>query len=381
MTYARARLWLGISGVGSLVMLATLALIYRLPTSILSTNQQFSWVDVGQIIAITFAFNLWMTPFDFLGGYRLPNKFDKSSESFTQWGSKYIMAVIGQSTLFVVFAVSILVAGRFFGLSGSLLAICGGLSISLLVRTHLMRTRQIESNWTSGKLAEVQKLIRTWDVSLPTTMIVRHCDVGFTGGIIGFGGKARIVIPEAWLHSMSTHQLATAIARRAVAITSGSYTRGLVLAFLWNTIGFALSSSLPFAGVTSVAALVTTFCWFTLWSFIGLLVLPTVSRNASLQIDQILIRQGAPDELISETAYSLDEMQDGEPDRAKWIEAIFHPVPSVSSRNQKTSNSTLSAWNAARTTLFFSWACFGILSRAVHCNVGRPELWAMLPTD
>ena len=381
MTYARARLWLGISGVGSLVVLASLALFYNLPISRLAANDQFSWNDVGQIIVVAFAVNLWMTPFDFLGGYLLPNRFNKSSETFSKWGLRYIAAVIGQSILFVAFAVAILTAGRFMGLTGAILAICGGISISLFIRAKFVQLKQIEPTGTSETLAGVQELIQAWDVSLPATIIVRHRDIGFTGGIIGFGSNARVVVPEAWLHSMSPPQLATAIARRAVAISSGSYTRGMILAFLWNTIGFALCCCLPSAGVTTVAALMTTFCWFTLWSFLGLLVLPTASRNASLEIDQILSQQGAPPDLILETASSQDDMQDGEPDRSKWIETIFHPVPSVSSRNQKTTTSTFSAFNAARTTLFFSWACFGVLSRAVHCNVGRPELWVMLPTD
>lgn len=31
--------------------------------------------------------------------------------------------------------------------------------------------------------------------------------------------------------------------------------------------------------------------------------------------------------------------------------------------------------------VFLSWAGMGLLSRAVHCNSGRPELWALLPCD
>jgi len=381
MTYARARLWLGISGVGSLVVMATLALSYELPSSLLATSQQFSWTDVGQIIAVAFALNLWMTPFDYLGGYHFPRKFKKSSESFTHWGTKYIAAVIGQSALLVSFAVSILVAGQSWGLLGGLLAICGSVFVCLTTRSQLMRLKQIESKKATKLIVDALELVQSWKVSVPKTMIVKHHDVGFTGGIIGLGNKARIVVPEAWLHSMSKQQLASAIAGRAVAITSGSYTCGLLLAFLWNVIGFVLCCSHPTAGLTSVAALVTTFCWFTLWSFVGLLILPTVSRNASLKIDQTLIEQGTPTDLIFETAYSQDKMQDDEPDRPKLIEAIFHPIPSVSSRNQNSSRSAVGAWNVARTTLFFSWACFGVLSRAVHCNVGRPELWTMLPTD
>ena len=381
MTYARARLWLGICGVGSLVTLATIALVFDVPTFLLGNSQTFRWVDVGQIAAVSLAVNLWMTPFDYLGGYRVPRKFNKSSDSFARWSSQYGMAVLGQSALFVAFAVSILVAGRAFGFPGGLLAICGGFLVCLFVRNQLMRIRQIDSAQTSQKFVDALAMAESWDVSVPRIMIVRHRDVGFTGGIIGFGKAARIVLPEGWLDVMSQQQLATAIARRAVAISSGSYSRGLGVAIGWNVLGFIVCSLLPGAGLTSVATLVTTFCWFTIWSFVGLLVLPTLSRNASLQIDRLLSQRGVPSELIYETAHSLDEMQDGEPDRPKLIETIFHPVPNVSSRSKDAPNSAWGAWNVARTTLFLSWACFGVLSRAVHCNVGRPELWTMLPTD
>lgn len=59
------------------------------------------------------------------------------------------------------------------------------------------------------------------------------------------------------------------------------------------------------------------------------------------------------------------------------------PVPSVDNRRRLTRNSpwSLGGWHAARTTLFLSWSCLGLLSRAVHCNAGRPELWVLLPTD
>jgi len=142
-----------------------------------------------------------------------------------------------------------------------------------------------------------------------------------------------------------------------------------------------LCSLLPAASLATVAGLVTTICGFTLWSFFGLLVLPTISRNASLKIDQELLDRGTPLELITKTAFTLDQMQDGEPDRSRIVETIFHPVPNVTSRNKDEPVRGLAAWNVARTTLFFSWACLGFLSRSVHCNVGRPELWTMLPTD
>jgi hypothetical protein len=166
-----------------------------------------------------------------------------------------------------------------------------------------------------------------------------------------------------------------------LAANTGSYTRGLIVAFAWNITGFWLSSLLPGAGLDSVAGLVTTMCGFTFWSFLGLLTLPTLSRQASLQIDHELMRHGVPFDLISKTASSVDRFQDDEPERSPLIETIFHPVPSVTGRCRHEPVKGFVTWNVARTTLFFSWACFSFLSRSVHCNLGRPALWLMLPTD
>ena len=178
---------------------------------------------------------------------------------------------------------------------------------------------------------------------------------------------AQIVIPKAWL-SFTREQLATAVARRTIAVNSGSYMRGLLVAFLWNIGGFTLCTFLPGASLVSIAGLVTTVCGFTIWSFIGLLILPTVSRNASLIIDEELLSQGTPTALISTTAQKMDQLQDDEPDRPRLIETIFHPVPNVASRAKTERVYGFAAWNVARTTLFLSWACLGFLSR---CSLQR----------
>ena len=38
------------------------------------------------------------------------------------------------------------------------------------------------------------------------------------------------------------------------------------------------------------------------------------------------------------------------------------------------------AGNLARSNLYYSWASFTLLGRAVHCNVGRPSLWVFPPS-
>jgi hypothetical protein len=120
---------------------------------------------------------------------------------------------------------------------------------------------------------------------------------------------------------------------------------------------------------------------FTLWTFIGLLTLPTLSRQATYSIDQKVIDRGASPENFYATVKTLDRLQDDEPKRSALIETIFHPVPSVDNRRSDAACMFPIAWHAARMTLFLSWSCMGMLVRAVHCNVGRPELWVMLPAD
>lgn len=380
MTYAQARLGLGISGVGSLVVIATIAITNGLPRIFLSDRPGVGVEEVAQLMSVVGFFMLWLMPLDFLGGFLLPKRFEKSAQPFLTWLGEYVAAVLTQGTLFVLFGVLILLCSQSLGTVGVAIAIILVIAGCFILRNRFLLGKEWKSEQSSQKALDAITLIQSWQIYVPRTIFVDHNDVGFTGGIVGVGKGTQIVMPKSWLE-FSREQLATAIARRAVAIESGSYSRGLMIAVAWNVCGFALCSMLPGAGLGSVAELVTTLCGFTLWSFLGLLTLPTVSRNASLKIDQSLVEHGMQPELISRTAFSIDQMQDGEPDRSSLIETIFHPVPNVSSRNRTRPVRGLAAWNVARTTLFFSWACLGFLSRAVHCNIGRPELWTMLPSD
>lgn len=380
MTYGRARLWLGITGVGSLVMIAGLALAWGLPQRLLENEAAFGWSGILQLVSVTGVVMLWLAPLDFLGGYWLPGKFEKSGETFAAWLKKYVTAALLQATLFVSFGSTFILASQFFGWPGGLISIGLFMIACFVFRDRWVLAREYKSGAVASKLQDATAVVKSWQIDMPRIAVVEHSDPGFTGGVTGWGKNSKIVIPRAWL-AFSTEQLATAIARRALAIQSGSYARGLLLAFVWNLTGIIACSLMPGAGLESVAALVTTICGFTLWSFFGLLVLPTPGRKASLKIDQELVRHGVKSNLISSTASAMDQLQDDEPDRSRLIETIFHPVPSVASRQRIDPVSGFAAWNVARTTLFLSWACLGFLSRAVHCNVGRPELWVMLPTD
>lgn len=381
MTYARTRLWLGVTGVGSLVVLSSIALIYQLPGLILSKSD-FAWPSSGiELFCVVAFLAMWLFPLDVLGGYLMPNRFKRSEQTFWQWFKGYWAGVVLQTLVYVSTAFLILFAGQSGGLPAVVAVMVVATMVWAAIRDHRMLRRKIDTPNVISKLQDAVVLIQSWQIYVPRTIVVDHADEGFTGGIMGVGKHTTIVIPKLWTKKLSANELAVAIARRATAVNRGSYFYGLAFACTWNIIGFMLCTLLPGADVVTVAGLVTTACGFTLWSFLGLLILPTVSRSASLQVDGVLRENGAATNIIENTAFEMDRLQDGEPHRSKIIEAIFHPIPNVSSRGLAPPSNSVAAWNVARMALLQSWMCFGFLSRSVHCNVGRPELWTMLPSD
>ena len=382
MTYARARLWLGITGVGTMVILALLLLITRKHEAVLSTVEAWQENDVWSLGAFLGDFLLIMLPLDILGGFVLPNRYQRQSATFAHFFGQWLIGVMLQSFLFMSTGLVILAIGRLLGLGGVLTLIATLCFAYISMQGRLVRLTIDGAQYRPARqLVMLRRRLQQFRSVNRPIEVLSHSDPGFTGGVVGLPGRENIIIPRIWFNHLSTEQLATVVTRRLIAIESNSRNKGLLLALLWILTGFTFSTLLPGAGVKSVAQLVTTCAGFTLWTFFGLLVLPSVSRLASYSIDSKLIERGVSRQLLESTLTALDRLQDNEPDRSKLVETIFHPVPSVANRCELSIGHSSGAWHAARMVLFLSWSCLGLLSRAVHCNAGRPELWIMLPTD
>ncbi|TWT68683.1 hypothetical protein [Crateriforma conspicua] len=387
MTYARARLLLGMSGVGLIVVLSTILLLTQYPLEVLPDSQSWSGGDLTALVLLFGCLAAVLFPMDLLGGFLLPNHWRPNTISLKKFAAGWFRGVLVQGTLFVAASLLILLTGRWFGTAGAVVAIAGfaillvGVQLPIAKFVGALRSRAADDGEIDAKLEKARSIVAAWGWKPRPTTTLQHCDPGFTGGIVGLPGMETVVLPADTIRKLSPDQLAIVIARRLEAIQSGSRTRGLLLALGWVVVGFALSTSLPAAGVTSVAGLTMTCLGFTLWTFFGLLTLPTLSRQASYAIDGKVLLSGVSPEILQQTVKTLDVLQDDEPRRSALIETIFHPVPSVDNRRSPTPSGVPIAWHAARITLFVSWACMGMLVRAVHCNVGRPELWVLLPTD
>lgn len=367
MTYARSRLWLGISGVGTMVLIAVAGLLLDWPRRLVGMS------DISALAWVLGAYVLVQLPFDLLGGYLLPHRFGRRAPPMSRFAASWLRGVLLQVVVMLMSALLIVTVGSAGGTAVGLASYAALMIALILVQGPLAQV--------VGGLKEVEARERT--VSLQSD------DEGFTGGIVGPPGADRILLPAHWQTDAEQSALPIAISRRKTIVASGARLRGLVWAVAWNLAGFVLSVELiPGANVSEVPGLLTLSLGMTLWSFLGLLLLPSLSRPAVLEADRATLDEAEwPKEQLQATIRSLDRLQDDEPDRPRWVERVFHPLPAVRSRLVALEQSTparrsvLGGWHTARNSLFLSWACLGFLSRIVHCNAGRPALWVLLPSD
>ena len=359
-TYARARLFLGITTVGSMVTLCAVALFLRLPQQFFSMSPN-NIADTAK--GLTLIFGLYAAialPFDLIGGYVLERVFKRDVPHLVSFVYRLVRGIIGQGAVYISCGLALIAMHTRFGNIGVVIMFAT-LQLTLIVC-------QLPLAMFVGGLKRTQDGLSG------------QGPYG-TGGVTGILGSETVVLPMHWESVLSSDQLSVMESRRRYAIASGLRRNGVLLALAWNIGGFAISVALA-GGAGSVASLLTTALYFSLTSFVGLLVLPKPSQNAVLQTDAGIINSGNRDALVA-SIRALASIQDDEATRHSAVQLIFHPIPSVSLRTENTLQNTnqLAAWNAARLAIFLSWAGLSFVSRAVHCNVGRPDVWVLLPCD
>jgi hypothetical protein len=381
MTYARQRLRLGISAVGMTVLLCLAAITFDLPHRFIHP-----WVDANFDTALAAIALTWMLhaalllPFDIIGGLMVV----RESPGALRWITAWLRGITVQWIWYALAAGLLLRTRQQFGLTTTLL-------VFLLLQVVLL-SRQGLIAWLVGGLglrnASPALVSASVAVGLAPAVVreIETDELSFVGGWTGLDAR-HLWVPQRWATSLTANQLAAALDRRVGVRSLGLRRRGVLVAVAWNTVGFALAAAAPRADLQTAAGFVVTVAWFTLWSFLGVLLLPTVSRAAVFAADR-WARRTQPIEVLASTITQLDAWQDDEPERDPRVETIFHPVPSRGARlraletalTDGTGHGT-AAWHATRMMLFLSWAGLGGLSRAVHCNVGRPGVWVMLPGD
>jgi len=375
--YGRARLWLGVSGVGTLVLLSIAGLVTGLPARLLPPTESLGG-DVVGLAAFVLAYAALHLPFDVLGGYVLPRRYGRSHPPLPLFLTRLVRGVVVHSGILWAAAVVLLVAARAAGIVGVIVA-AAVVMLALLAGRITIATALAPLELTPSMPADTVRP----GAATPATTMVEADDEGFTGGVAGVLWPRLQLVPLRWREVLDPEAFAAAVRRRDVAVQTGEWWRGRVLAIAFTLAGVAVAAIIVGdRRLATAEGLITFSLAFTLWSFLGLLTLPTPSRRGVADIDRSLLASGCRRDVLERSIAALDDLQDRERSRPAWIETIFHPVPSVDSRiHGPRAIGATGCWDAARSAVYLSAAGLGLLGRAVHCNCGRPTLWAFLPID
>lgn len=364
MSYARARLFLGTSCVGMWVVIAAVSLAFGLPGRVFPGSAALG-AGLGQLVGVVFVYTAVSGAFDLFGGFLLPREYGRVTPSLGRFLGHWFRGAALHGLILVGVGFILLSAAR---LGGFWLTLTLYLALSLL-----LVYAQLELARVIGGLRSAPG---TDDVT-----VLRSPYPHFTGGVVGLG-RGRLVVPQAWQREFSDEAFGVLVKRKTALIKNGSRLGGVALALTWNLTGFLLAYTLA-GTLATVAGVVSFSLWSTLWAFLGVLVLPTLSRRGVFAGDALALAGGADEEVLTVTIAQLDRDQDDEYSRAAGVETIFHPIPAAARRVAKLNvpAATWGPWHVARIALYLSWANLSLLSRAVHCNIGRPEVWVLLPSD
>jgi hypothetical protein len=367
---------LGISAVGTIVTLSSICLAVDAPGMMLQAVEETWWGQALGLLAFVLIYTVVQLPFDLFGGYLLPRRYGRSHRPLASYMGGLARGVGIHTSVLFLCAVAIMTAGRYGGITSTVAA---GLAMTLLL---------LLGRVSLAKLIGPLKLIPEEPTSSPShdhlPIVMAHSpDEGFTGAVLGVFRPRAYLLPAKWRELLGPEGFEVAAHRRAFAVKTGSWWRGRAVALLFTLVGLTVSAWMvgP-ARLGTATGTVELSLWFSLWSFLGLLTLPTLSRRGVTEIDDRAQAEGLSPGEMRTTTRLLDELQDGEPIRPSLVEAIFHPIPSVQNRlDRSRAHGVIGFWDVARTSVYLSLAGMSLLSRAVHCNCGRPSLWVFLPTD
>ena len=381
--YGACRRKLGICYVGAIVLCALVALMLEAPSVLFGHTDLSSITWLRNLMLCTGAFELASLPFD-LAGFRIERKFGRTAQSFMSYIQVWCEAAFKHGMLLLSSVFFFTFAAKIGGLAGVALS-------SLMVTIFFIwKQAEIARFLSNVHFEEPSNEMRGTYVQNRTGTVVlvmaRSSDYGFTGGIVGLPRRESLVIPANWLKEFSQQELWAEITRRNAAVESGSRTRGIVGAVLFVVCGVTIAAAMTIAlyrlPLESSAGIVTTSLVFTLWSFLGLLLLPFLNQRGVIEADQLAVAKGVGRELFSQTIRKVDAKMENESTRSNAVQFVFHPIPTPGRRLSALDGpAAAGAWNIARYSIWLSLVGLGLLGRAVHCNAGRPDLWCMLPAD
>jgi hypothetical protein len=391
--FARQRLRLGIVGVGTSVVLA-ISWIVAIATGGVALSSD--WTPLGQSLGapldaalaalMVFAVHaLLMAPLEYVGGARVVRRRPSLGAWLVAWvrGIAVLGALVALSaTAFA--AVGSNVSGPFasspFTVFGTALLVVV-LSIALLAAQGPI-ARLVAALPVRETDPQVRAFAAATGVPAARVRVTGATDESFVGGWVGLRNP-ELWVPAHWTEAPRAALLAVQLARRNAQLVSGARWRGVWGAIAWNAVGMLVIAALLPWGFDEARTYLVLPAAATLWSFLGVLFLPTPSRAAVYAADRAVL-DAVGHAAVSDAITQLDRWQDDEAERSARVERVFHPVPSRGNRLRALTvreERADGAHQLTRLALFSSLATMSLLGRVVHCNVGRPALWVIYPGD
>lgn len=392
-TYARQRLRLGIAGVGVSVALSALWLLLLL-TQIVSFAPSTRLIELPLgatlgpplsaaasatvLVLLVFAAHaLVLVGVEYVGGALVV----RQRLSAAGWLRRWVRGVLGYATVLAIGTFVMALAASLAGYAGLVSAVIGvgiGLLAAQGVLARVFAPLSIEPADES-----LREQLLAGGIRADCVRIVDAEDEAFVGGWVGLL-KPQLWIPRRWTAPSHGRLLEVQLVRRHAQFISGARRRGIWRAAAWPALGVALFAPLLPWAYTDSAFWLALPAVSTLWTFVAVLLLPSLSRPVVYSADAAAARRLGVEAVIASIS-TLNAWQDDEPERSPGVEFIFHPVPSRRNRERALQRQTRTVYGGGhqqtRLTLFASLAAGGLLGRVVHCNIGRPSLWAVYPGD
>lgn len=363
-----ARRRLGAGGVGLVVVLSAIAYLYQLPSTFFPHFGGPWYADFAALAAFYLAYAAISLPFDVMGGFLIPWQVQGRSRPFPVFLLEWARGAGVQGIVMTLAGLAVLEAGKQWGYWATVGTV-------LVLQVALVAGQTSLAQLTGGLAAAKAPAERL------NAEVFESADAGFCGGVAGLPGMERVVAPQRWLRSRSPEALEAELQRRAGVVATGTRRRGVLAALGWNLGGYMISAAMPWVRLDSVYGVLQVFLGCTLWSFLGLLVLPAFSRAGVLEADRWAVGHGASPESVVLATTGIGGFEDEGLPEARGIARWFRAAPAREERLKALDEGrkTTGAWQASQMALYLSWAHFGLLSRMAHGIAGRPALWVIPP--
>jgi hypothetical protein len=374
LTFAQKRLLLGSTNVGIIIVLCLIALLSGVPRLLFSNHAIATVADVGALALFLFTFAVLQSGFDLIGATACEREdiYIDLKDVFR----KQLRAITIQSLVLGSCALLIGIVAKVSAQYGVFLLLCALCYFSSKYKVKIASLLCPEISFK-----EIDS----------TKIIVSSNQPCFHGGI----HNNQDLFSNTLLLNLSEDEALILHRRRMLTIQSGAAQRGQYCAYVILLMGAFFGLFVFKIDTKSIAGIVEFSLWNTLWSFICLLIIPTFDRLAVFAADHRILLAGVERSLFKSALEKQDIFFDDEKQRVRLIENIFHPIPMLQDRisrierfeSDSAGKSSSSAgdfcapWHTLRHSLYLSWSFLNLISRSVHCSVGRPQCWVFLPVE